>query len=119
QRLAALIVGVALGLLTQEVRASSGYVCFSVFQPQLPSWGYYGLVYATYYSAPNCTGNFVEASYYCTVGATNGNCNLNSLYSDAGIQGLSQNLQRAAAWDQRVYNLTSTSGAVGVYFYSN
>jgi hypothetical protein len=115
-----LVAGAAtLVSMPDDASAYVGYVCETQFR-RYADYGNHGYVYVSAYTEPGCAGSWVIGAVYCTTGGTNGNCSPGNLYSSAEILALVQNLQRAAAADQKV-NIVATSGGAGMWvsFLSN
>jgi hypothetical protein len=108
---AAIIVGAAsVGLAPGEAHASGfGYVCAVALSSPPSTLGTYGSFFVYYYTGPRCTGSFLEAPTYCSVGATDSATCDSILYDEAQLLALYQNLVHAAASQQKVYEQSSTS----------
>src|SRR4051794_20307334 len=100
---------VAAATTTSAHASGDAYVCDATYQPTNGGMGNYGSIGVTWYSGANCTGNFVDYAYYCTTGAYSYQCDLNHLYSEAAINTLMGNLQRAAVADQKVWEQMGNS----------
>jgi hypothetical protein len=99
--------------MPDDASAAVGYVCEAHFR-HYSGYGNQGYVYVNAYTQPNCTGSWVMGAIYCTTGGVASVCNADNLYTSAEVQALIQNLQRAAAADQKV-NIVATSGGAGMW----
>jgi hypothetical protein len=108
-----------LALTPEDASAAPGYVCEAYFAHYKPH-GKHGYVYVTTTTQPGCAGSWVMGAVFCTTGGSGNLCSADDLNSAEEIQGLYQNLQRAAAARQKVDVVTTGNGAgVFVRFYSN
>jgi len=108
----------------QDAKASgTGYVCNVSFTPFSSGLGTKGSLWVNLYSGPNCTGTFMEQAQYCSVGATDTASCDNVLYDGPQLIAMWENLQRAAAADQKIYVQSTTNSwhvrGLYVQFYSN
>lgn len=99
--------------MPEDASATEGYVCEAYFR-HYAGYGNHGYVYVNAYTQPNCAGTWVNGAIYCTTGGTGHLCNSGYLNTAAEIQALIQNLQRAAAADQKI-NLVAASNGAGMW----
>lgn len=100
----------AMVTVPDEAEASVGYVCQTHFR-HYAQYGQHGYVYVSVYTQPGCTGSWVMGAIFCTTGGTGSLCSAGDLNTAPEIQTLFQNLQRAAATDQKVDIVASSNGA--------
>lgn len=113
-----LLTSTAAAVLTlvampDEASAFTGYVCEAHFR-HFPSFGQHGYVYVNLYSQPNCGGSWVVGAVFCSTGGTGNQCSAPDLSTSVELQALIQNLQRAAAADQKL-DITATTSGAGQY----
>jgi hypothetical protein len=113
-----LVAGAAtLVSMPDDASAYVGYVCEAQFN-RYAGYGDHGYVYVTAYTEPGCAGDWLIGAVYCTTGGTDRKCINRSTSPE--ILALIQNLQRAAAADQKVNIVATSDGAGGwVTFMSN
>lgn len=100
----------AMVAVPDDAQASAGYVCQAHFRHYAP-FGQHGYVYVSVYTQPGCAGSWVMGAVFCTTGGSGSLCSAGALNSAPEIQALIQNLQRAAAADQKVDIVASSNGA--------
>lgn len=102
-----------------EAGGGYGYVCSTVFYPYAGPQGNYGYNYVTVYTGAGCSGTLLVAGMFCSLNHTNTNCE-SGFFTDVGLNTLSQNFQRAAAANQKVYASwnSTTLNPYFIYFYA-
>ena len=80
------------------------YVCYARLYSGTAwaSWGDYGALYLSFYSEPNCGGDFIGSGRIFSEGSTASWSHSSHLVSEAALMAFAEMTQRAAASGQRV-----------------
>jgi hypothetical protein len=87
-------------IAAQKVARASDYFCDVEFQPGPSQFGPNGYVWASVYTGPGCTGNFVFGAYLCSTGATDPNC---AQYEYANLPAMFSVMHNAELANQKIY----------------
>ena len=93
-----------LGTYLVAESSSADYICNGDFYPNEGlGYGSSGRIRFTTYTEPDCGGAFIKTWYFCTTGASSGNCIANTAfhYTSTEFQTLAQNVREAVTWNLR------------------